>query len=334
MPGAHDLDRRRNRLRGARRRRPGPPRRGVRRRAADARPAGFVRFRKRGGEYHANNPDPVIKALHVSIGLVVDATDEDDDTPAPLGEGHARRPVREHARRAHRGPGPGASSSTPRCATTAASCRSRTWCPRPRRSTARPPHLLNRAVREDRLDLYDRYRELVESRPVTELHDLLELVPAGPPLPLIEVEPAEAITRRFSTGAMSHGALSAEAHETLAIAMNMLGGKSNCGEGGEDPARYRTRGTARDRNSRIKQIASGRFGVTPEYCAFADELNIKIAQGSKPGEGGQLPGHKVSAEIAAAPLHAAGRSADLTRRRTTTSTRSRTWRSSSTTSSR
>ncbi len=72
--------------------------------------------------------------------------------------------------------------------------------------------------------------------------------------------------------------------------MNMIGGKSNCGEGGEDPARFRTRGTARDRNSRIKQIASGRFGVTPEYCAFADELNIKMAQGSKPGEGGQLPG--------------------------------------------
>jgi glutamate synthase (ferredoxin) len=112
------------------------------------------------------------------------------------------------------------------------------------------------------------------------------------------MEPVEAITRRFSTGAMSHGALSAEAHETLAIAMNMLGGKSNCGEGGEDPARYRTRGTERDRNSRIKQIASGRFGVTPEYCAFADEFNIKIAQGSKPGEGGQLPGHKVSGEIA------------------------------------
>src|SRR5207342_1380819 len=80
--------------------------------------------------------------------------------------------------------------------------------------------------------------------------------------------------------------------------MNMLGGKSNCGEGGEDPARYRTRGSAHDKNSRIKQIASGRFGVTPEYCMFADELNIKIAQGSKPGEGGQLPGHKVSAEIA------------------------------------
>ena len=84
---------------------------------------------------------------------------------------------------------------------------------------------------------------------------------------------------------MSHGALSAEAHETIAIAFNRLGARSNCGEGGEDPARFRT-----ERNSRIKQIASGRFGVTPEYAAFADELQIKIAQGSKPGEGGQLPG--------------------------------------------
>ena len=92
---------------------------------------------------------------------------------------------------------------------------------------------------------------------------------------------------------MSHGALSAEAHETIAVAFNRLGARSNCGEGGEDPARFRT-----ERNSRIKQIASGRFGVTPEYAAFADELQIKIAQGSKPGEGGQLPGHKVTAEIA------------------------------------
>ena len=107
------------------------------------------------------------------------------------------------------------------------------------------------------------------------------------------------IVRRFSTGAMSHGALSKEAHETLAQAMNLLGGMSNCGEGGEDPARYRTRGQGRDdKNSKIKQIASGRFGVTPDYLAHADELQIKIAQGSKPGEGGQLPGHKVSAEIA------------------------------------
>ncbi len=162
----------------------------------------------------------------------------------------------------------------------------------------RAAHVLQRAVKDGRSDLYDQFRNLVESRPTTELHDLLEILPAGSPIPLDEVEPIEAITRRFSTGAMSHGSLSKEAHETIAVAMNLIGGKSNCGEGGEDPARFRTRGQAVDKNSRIKQIASGRFGVTPEYCAFADELNIKIAQGSKPGEGGQLPGHKVSAEIA------------------------------------
>src|SRR5205823_13570288 len=98
---------------------------------------------------------------------------------------------------------------------------------------------------------------------------------------------------RFSTGAISHGAIGAEAHETLAVAFNRLGGKANTGEGGEDPARYRG-----EKNCRIKQVASGRFGVTPEYASFADELQIKIAQGSKPGEGGQLPGHKVSEEIA------------------------------------
>src|SRR5438270_11051806 len=97
---------------------------------------------------------------------------------------------------------------------------------------------------------------------------------------------------------MSFGAISKEAHETLGIAMNRIGGKSNTGEGGEDPARFLTRGTEVDRNSRIKQVASGRFGVTPEYCAYADELQIKIAQGSKPGEGGQLPGHKATEEIA------------------------------------
>jgi glutamate synthase (ferredoxin) len=170
--------------------------------------------------------------------------------------------------------------------------------PTPDPTDLRAAHLLQGAIKGGRADLYEKFRELVESRPTTELRDLLDLVPSGEPVPLEEVEPVEAITARFSTGAMSHGALSAEAHETLAIAMNMIGGKSNCGEGGEDPARYRTRRTERDRNSRIKQIASGRFGVTPEYCAFADEFNIKIAQGSKPGEGGQLPGHKVSGEIA------------------------------------
>src|SRR5207302_11410734 len=116
---------------------------------------------------------------------------------------------------------------------------------------------------------------------------------AGPPVPVEQVEPAERIVKRFSTGAISHGAIGAEAHETLAIAFNRLGAKANTGEGGEDPARYRS-----EKNCRIKQVASGRFGVTPEYASFADELQIKIAQGSKPGEGGQLPGHKVTAEIA------------------------------------
>ncbi len=162
----------------------------------------------------------------------------------------------------------------------------------------RAAHLLQRAVADGRADLYARFAELVNNRPTTELHDLLEFVTAGEPVPIDEVEPALAITRRFSSGAMSHGSLSAEAHETLAVALNMVGARNNCGEGGESRHRYRTRGTADDRNSRIKQIASGRFGVTPEYCAFADELNIKMAQGSKPGEGGHLPGHKVSAEIA------------------------------------
>ncbi|MGH9188702.1 MAG: glutamate synthase large subunit [Acidimicrobiales bacterium] len=161
-------------------------------------------------------------------------------------------------------------------------------------------HLLQAAIKAGSDETYGRFAELVNSRPPTEMHDLLELVPAGPPVPLDEVEPARAITRRFSTGAMSHGALSREAHETLAEAMNLIGAASNCGEGGESHARFVTRGRATgDKNSRIKQIASGRFGVTPEYCAFADELNIKMAQGSKPGEGGQIPGNKVSEEIAA-----------------------------------
>ncbi|MDQ1445434.1 MAG: hypothetical protein QOI20_1898, partial [Acidimicrobiaceae bacterium] len=160
-------------------------------------------------------------------------------------------------------------------------------------------HLLQKAITAGRDELYDQFAALVNERPATELRDLLELVPLREAVPVEEVEPVEAICRRFSTGAMSHGSLSREAHETLAEAMNLLGAKSNCGEGGEDPSRFRTRGLPTgDKNSRIKQIASGRFGVTPEYCAFADELNIKMAQGSKPGEGGQLPGNKVSDEIA------------------------------------
>src|SRR5262249_50621100 len=113
------------------------------------------------------------------------------------------------------------------------------------------------------------------------------------PVPIDEVEPVESIVKRFATGAMSYGSISGEAHETLAIAMNRLGGKSNTGEGGEDSARYKPLPNGASRRSAIKQVASGRFGVTSEYLVNADELQIKMAQGAKPGEGGQLPGHKV-----------------------------------------
>ena len=154
-------------------------------------------------------------------------------------------------------------------------------------------HALIRAVRGDRLEEYDRFARLVEERPPLEPRDLLELVPARSPISLDEVEPVDSIVRRFSGGAMSHGALSAEAHETIAIALNRLGARSNSGEGGEDPKRY-----GDERNSKIKQVASGRFGVTAEYAVSAEELQIKVAQGSKPGEGGQIPAHKVTEEIA------------------------------------
>ena len=153
---------------------------------------------------------------------------------------------------------------------------------------------LQKAVRSGRRDVYDDYVRLVQDeRPALELRDLLDPSPVGRPTPLSDVEPVERIMRRFTTAAMSMGALSQEAHETLAEAMNYLGGLSNSGEGGEDPARFGT-----SRNSAIKQIASGRFGVTPGYLASAEEYQIKMAQGSKPGEGGQLPGAKVSPEIA------------------------------------
>jgi glutamate synthase (ferredoxin) len=154
-------------------------------------------------------------------------------------------------------------------------------------------HALVKAVKGERFDLYERYAALVNDRVPLEPRDLLELVAAAEPVPLEQVEPVDSIARRFSGGAMSHGALSAEAHETVAIALNRLGGRSNSGEGGEDRERYRD-----ERNSKIKQVASGRFGVTAEYAAFAEELQIKVAQGSKPGEGGQIPAHKVTAEIA------------------------------------
>jgi glutamate synthase (ferredoxin) len=224
---------------------------------------GFVRFRKRGGEYHENNPD-VCDALHAAVAVVPAKASGGAD-----GDGDDGRPSRDRA--------PALT---------------------PEERERRAAHVLQQALREGSSELYERFSSMVASRPVTELHDLLEPVPGREALPLDEVEPVAEIVRRFSTGAMSHGSLSAEAHETLAMAMNMIGGRSNCGEGGESADRFRSRGGERDRNSRIKQIASGRFGVTPEYCMYADELNIKMAQGSKPGEGGQLPGHKVTPEIA------------------------------------
>ena len=129
------------------------------------------------------------------------------------------------------------------------------------------------------------------------LRGLLEFKP-GKPVPIEQVEPAREIVKRFKTGAMSFGSISREAHETLAIAMNRIGGKSNTGEGGEDPARYVPDPNGDLRRSAIKQVASGRFGVTSDYLVNADELQIKMAQGAKPGEGGQLPGHKVDEYIA------------------------------------
>jgi glutamate synthase (ferredoxin) len=165
-------------------------------------------------------------------------------------------------------------------------------------------------------DHFSTYKTLLENRPVTALRDLLELKPAPTPLPLDQVESVESICSRFCTGGMSLGALSREAHEVLAIAMNRIGGKSNSGEGGEDPARFKVLddvdGEGRSatlpslqglRNgdtacSAIKQIASGRFGVTPEYLRSGRQLEIKVAQGAKPGEGGQLPGPKVDPYIA------------------------------------
>lgn len=156
---------------------------------------------------------------------------------------------------------------------------------------------LHRAARQRDEQAYPAFSKLIGSRPPTTLRDLLEFVPQAP-IPLDAVEPVKAITARFVISAMSHGALSREAHEALAIAANRLGARSNSGEGGEDPTRYWQHPGKAWSNSRIKQIASARFGVTPEYVLSADELEIKMAQGSKPGEGGQLPGHKVSEEIA------------------------------------
>ncbi|HWK91596.1 MAG TPA: glutamate synthase large subunit [Luteimicrobium sp.] len=150
---------------------------------------------------------------------------------------------------------------------------------------------LQHATRTRRYDIFRQYTGRVneQSQRLMTLRGLLEFSPTRPPVPIDEVEPVSEIVKRFNTGAMSYGSISAEAHETLAIAMNRLGGRSNTGEGGEDPERLYDP----ERRSRVKQIASGRFGVTSEYLTHADDIQIKLAQGAKPGEGGQLPGHKV-----------------------------------------
>ncbi|MBD2579185.1 glutamate synthase-related protein [Oscillatoria sp. FACHB-1406] len=175
---------------------------------------------------------------------------------------------------------------------------------------------LHSAVKGTEYSHYEVYKQYLGGRTPTALRDLLDFKPSGSSVPLEEVEPVEAIVKRFCTGAMSLGSLSREAHETLAIAMNRLGGKSNSGEGGEDPARFKTIHDVDENgisptfphlkglkngdtaSSAVKQIASGRFGVTPEYLMSGKQLEIKMAQGAKPGEGGQLPGRKVSPYIA------------------------------------
>ncbi|MFA9429403.1 glutamate synthase-related protein [Egicoccus sp. AB-alg2] len=220
---------------------------------------GIIKWRK-GGEFHDMNK-PVIDALHDVLGL-----GRRPKTDPFVVDGAGAQDVL---------PGAGADQVDGRTA-----------------------QVLRAASEQGRWDLYEVFSETVRSRPAAYPRDFLRPRATGGAVPLDEVESAHEIARRFSTGAMSHGALSAEAHETLAAALNLIGGRANSGEGGEDPARFRTRGTARDLDCRIKQVASGRFGVTPEYLANAEVVQIKMAQGSKPGEGGQIPGHKVTDEIA------------------------------------
>ncbi|HSW52306.1 MAG TPA: glutamate synthase large subunit, partial [Sulfuricaulis sp.] len=160
------------------------------------------------------------------------------------------------------------------------------------------PETVAKLQHATRANSYEKFKEFSRAcddgaQHLATLRGLMELKLADRPIPMEEVEPVESIMQRFATGAMSYGSISIEAHEALAIAMNRIGARSNCGEGGEDPDRYGT-----NRNSRIKQVASGRFGVTSHYLVSATDLQIKMAQGAKPGEGGQLPGHKVFPPIA------------------------------------
>lgn len=163
---------------------------------------------------------------------------------------------------------------------------------------AKTIHTLQQAARRDDYDLYKKYSSLANEEEITFLRDLLTFKKDRRSIPLREVEPVEAIFHRFKTGAMSYGSISQEAHESLAIAMNRIGGKSNSGEGGEHPERFVPEENGDLRRSAIKQVASGRFGVSSHYLTNAKEIQIKVAQGAKPGEGGQLPGKKVYPWIA------------------------------------
>src|SRR5436853_5905823 len=156
-------------------------------------------------------------------------------------------------------------------------------------------HLLQHSTRQNDYTIFKKYSRLVndQSDKAGTLRSLFQFKIKRPSIPIDEVEPAENIYKRFATGAMSFGSISWEAHTTLAIAMNRIGGKSNTGEGGEDEKRYEPLANGDSMRSAIKQVASARFGVTSLYLTEADELQIKMAQGAKPGEGGQLPGHKV-----------------------------------------
>jgi glutamate synthase (NADPH/NADH) large chain len=159
---------------------------------------------------------------------------------------------------------------------------------------------LQHAVQQGNFQTFEEYTKLIDeqSSNLSTLRSMMKIKTSDAPVPLQEVEPAKEIVKRFASGAMSFGSISKEAHETLAIAMNRIGGKSNTGEGGEDEARYRKDANGDSRRSAVKQVASARFGVTTNYLVNADELQIKMAQGAKPGEGGQLPGHKVDEVIA------------------------------------
>jgi glutamate synthase (NADPH/NADH) large chain len=159
---------------------------------------------------------------------------------------------------------------------------------------------LQHSTRTGQMDIFRTYTEKVneQSKRLMTLRGLFDIKSNRQPISIDEVEPIENILKRFSTGAMSYGSISGEAHETLAIAMNRIGAKSNTGEGGEDPERYEKMANGDSKRSSIKQVASGRFGVTSEYLVNADDIQIKMAQGAKPGEGGQLPGHKVYPWIA------------------------------------